>query len=117
MDGVHEFSVRGDGACRLTVGEATLIDLGDPGKEDFDHPTGAVALRRTAGVELKGGRPLPLPLGVRMGDGAHRRQLRDPVARRAPAAGRRGAGDRRRPRGRRRRCRDRLHLDHGIGGL
>jgi beta-glucosidase len=57
MDGVHEFSVRGDGACRLSVGDATIIDLGDPGQEDFDHPTSAVALRRTAGVELTGGQP------------------------------------------------------------
>jgi beta-glucosidase len=74
MDGVHEFSVRGDGACRLTVGETTLIDLGDAGQEDFDHPTSAVALRRTAGVELKGGQPYRFSLEyewatARTGDG------------------------------------------------
>jgi beta-glucosidase len=57
MDGVHEFSVRGDGACRVVVGDSTLIGFADQGEEDFDHPTSAVALRRTAGVELKAGQP------------------------------------------------------------
>ncbi len=52
----------------------TLIDLGDPGQEDFDHPTSAVALRRTAGVELKGGQPYRFSLEyewatARTGDG------------------------------------------------
>ena len=56
LSGVHEFSVRGDGACRVSVGEQQVIGLGDPGAEDFDHPTSAVALRRTAGVELEAGR-------------------------------------------------------------
>ncbi|HXQ46046.1 MAG TPA: glycoside hydrolase family 3 C-terminal domain-containing protein, partial [Caulobacteraceae bacterium] len=57
IDGAYEFSVRGDGACRVIVGETTIIDLDDPGEEDFDHPTSAVALRRTAGLELKAGQP------------------------------------------------------------
>jgi beta-glucosidase len=54
--GAHEFSVRGDGACALTVGEATVIGFGDPGREDWSDPAGP-ALRRTASVELEAGRP------------------------------------------------------------
>ncbi len=57
LDGVHEFSVRGDGACKVAVGDQVIIDFADPGQEDFDHPTSAVALRRTAGIELAAGRP------------------------------------------------------------
>ncbi len=54
-DGVYEVSVRGDGACRLVVGDETLIDFAAEGQEDYDDPSGVPALRRTGDVDLKAG--------------------------------------------------------------
>jgi beta-glucosidase len=62
LDGAYEFSVRGDGECELVVGDTTVIARNDPGKEDYDHPTSAVALRRTAAVELTAGQRYPFRL-------------------------------------------------------
>jgi beta-glucosidase len=68
-DGAHEFSVRGDGPCRLTVGEATVLDMSDEGQEDYDDPTGVPALRKTGAVELAAGRPYPFSLEYVWADG------------------------------------------------
>jgi beta-glucosidase len=56
MSGAHEFSVRGDGATRIVVGDETVIDFGDEGHEDLMDPTGSAALRRTCAVELEAGK-------------------------------------------------------------
>ncbi len=55
-DGAYEFSVRGDGACQVLVGDESLIAFTDAGQDDLNDPTGSAALRRTAAVELKTGR-------------------------------------------------------------
>ena len=72
IDGAHEFSVRGDGACKLVVGDETAIDFNTPGYEDLNDPTGSAALRRNGAVELKAGRAYRFSLdyvwaGVRPG--------------------------------------------------
>jgi beta-glucosidase len=54
--GAHEFSVRGDGACRLTLDGRALMDGTTPGVEDSNDPTGSAALRRTVSVGLEAGR-------------------------------------------------------------
>jgi len=68
-DGAHEFSVRGDGPCRLVVGETTVLDMSDEGQEDYDDPTGVPALRKTGAVELKAGRPYRFSLEYVWADG------------------------------------------------
>jgi beta-glucosidase len=73
-DGAHEVSVRGDGACRVIVGDEVVIDFKDAGQDDFNDPTGSAALRRTGAVELTAGR-------------AYRFSLEYVWARARPAAG------------------------------
>ncbi len=68
-DGAHEFSVRGDGPCRLVVGDKTVLDMSDEGQEDYDDPTGAPALRRTGAVELVAGRGYRFSLEYVWADG------------------------------------------------
>ena len=69
QDGAHEFSVRGDGPCRLIVGDKTVLDMNDEGREDYDDPTGVPALRKTGAVELKAGRPYRFSLEYVWADG------------------------------------------------
>jgi len=68
-DGAHEFSVRGDGPCRLIVGDKTVLDMSDEGQEDYDDPTGVPALRKTGAVELKAGQPYRFSLDYVWADG------------------------------------------------
>ncbi len=67
--GAHEFSVRGDGPCRLVVGDTTVLDMSDEGQEDYDDPTGVPALRKTGAVELEAGRAYRFSLEYVWADG------------------------------------------------
>jgi beta-glucosidase len=55
-DGVHEFSIRGDGDARLTLDGEAIIVPQTPGAEDAQDITGGPAMRRTAAVTLQAGR-------------------------------------------------------------
>jgi beta-glucosidase len=61
-DGVHEFSVRGDGPTRLTLDGRALIDETTAGVDDpfdvFGYPT----LRRMGSAELVAGRGYPIQI-------------------------------------------------------
>lgn len=55
-DGVHEFSIRGDGAARLSLDGGPVISAQTPSVDDSHDIGGNPALRRTASVSLKAGR-------------------------------------------------------------
>jgi len=55
-DGLHEFSIRGDGAARLTLDGQPLITPQTPGADDRHDIAGGAALRRNASITLKAGR-------------------------------------------------------------
>ncbi|MDR3513315.1 MAG: glycoside hydrolase family 3 C-terminal domain-containing protein [Caulobacteraceae bacterium] len=61
-DGVHEFSVRGDGPARLVLDGAALIDETTPGVDDpydvFGYPT----MRRMGSASLVAGRGYPIQI-------------------------------------------------------
>ena len=58
--GRYEFSVRGDGACRCTVGSDPLIGHATRGEDDHTDPSGSPALRRTGVAPLEAGKPYPI---------------------------------------------------------
>jgi len=55
-DGVHEFSIRGDGAARLSLDGGPVITAQTPSFDDSHDIGGNPALRRTASVSLTAGR-------------------------------------------------------------
>jgi beta-glucosidase len=55
-DGVHEFSIRGDGAAHLSLDGQPVITPQTPGEDDARGIAGGAVLRRTAAIELKAGR-------------------------------------------------------------
>jgi beta-glucosidase len=55
-DGVHEFSIRGDGAANLRLDGRPLITPRTSGVDDHRDIAGGAALRRTASIELRAGR-------------------------------------------------------------
>ncbi|HZC17128.1 MAG TPA: glycoside hydrolase family 3 protein, partial [Caulobacteraceae bacterium] len=69
IDGAYEVSVRGDGAAKVVVGDQTLIDFSDDGREDVVDLMGGAALRRTGAVELKAGRGYRFSLEYVWADG------------------------------------------------
>jgi beta-glucosidase len=61
-DGLHEFSIRGDGDASLTIEGRAIIDPATPGAEDAQDITGGPAMRRTAAIELMAGRGYALTI-------------------------------------------------------
>jgi beta-glucosidase len=55
-DGVHEFSVRGDGDATVTIDGQPIITPATPGVDDAQDITGSPAKRRTAALTLAAGR-------------------------------------------------------------
>lgn len=62
QDGPYSFSVRGDGDGWLTVEDQTVITPETQSVVDFFDPTGSPALRRTAEIDLLGGKACPFKL-------------------------------------------------------
>ena len=59
-DGVHEFSIRGDGAAHLSLDGRPVITPQTPGEDDARGIAGGAVLRRTAAVALKAGQGYPI---------------------------------------------------------
>ena len=59
-DGEHEFSLRGDGDCKVLIGDQTVIDSNTPAVEDAHDPSGAAAKLRIGKVNLAAGRCYPI---------------------------------------------------------
>ena len=59
-DGEHEFSLRGDGDCRVRVGDQTVVDSSTPAVDDVHDPSGATAKLRIGKVQLKAGQGYPI---------------------------------------------------------
>ena len=59
-DGEHEFSMRGDGDCKLRVGDQTVVDSSTPAIDDTHDPSGATAKLRIGKVHLKAGQGYPI---------------------------------------------------------
>ena len=59
-DGVHEFSLRGDGDAVMKVGGQTVIDSTTPSVEDAHDPSGASAKLRIGKIKVEAGKAYPI---------------------------------------------------------
>jgi beta-glucosidase len=59
-DGVHEFSLRGDGDAVMKVGDQTVIDPATPAVEDAHDPSGSAAKLRIGRIKVEAGKAYPI---------------------------------------------------------